>query len=101
MAGSLWPTRTAILKVARPGPTGMYDPDDPDPQGSAAFRLNEWAGYACLPESAELSDLTPRLLGADRGLELLVLEVLEDRWFDVTTMPLYPAFRVETGDTQS
>jgi hypothetical protein len=70
----LGPTRTAILKVARPGPTGTYDPEDPDPQGSAAFLLNEWAGYAWLQESAKLSDLTPRLLGADRDLGLLVLE---------------------------
>jgi len=79
----------------------MYDPDDPDPQGPAPFLLNEWAGYAWLPESAELSDLTPRLLGADRDLGLLVLEVLEDRWFEVSPMPLYPAFRAETADTQS
>jgi hypothetical protein len=48
IAGALGPTWTAILKVARPGPTGTYDPEDPDPQGSAAFLLNEWAGYAWL-----------------------------------------------------
>src|SRR5262245_38538776 len=67
---------TAILKVVHLAPGRPYDPDDPDPEGRAALLHNEWAGYAWLGTLPALRGVTPRLLGGDRALGLLVLEDL-------------------------
>jgi hypothetical protein len=67
------PVRSVVLKSARLGPDGAFDPADAvTPRGTAAF-WNEWAGLEFL---SELGVPVPEFLGGDRELGFLLMEDL-------------------------
>lgn len=69
---------SVIVKQARRDGQRPYDPDAADPDGPASLLFNEWAALAFLNGRSGLRGLTPRLLGGDRELGLLVIEDLGD-----------------------